>query len=146
MSDLEGSWSAYLPVSPKTACDAVLHVVDYPSWWSRSVTTGLVRGTNGKAITGSLIGFRLDALSLEFTVRRIDAGRRIEFDCVGGGRKGSAEWTFVPESRGVRATHSVSLAPAGLFSKLLGGASDVVAVYGKAVTSALERLAANLAG
>lgn len=146
MAELEGTWSAYLPVSPMAACEAVLNVAGYPKWWSRTVTTSLSRGVNGKAIVGSRIDLKLEKASFDYEVKKIETGRRIDLECVGGAFRGRASWTFVTEGTGSRATYAVAHEPAGLMSRLLGKAADVSALYGKVISSSLERLAANLAG
>ncbi len=146
MAELEGTWSAYLPVSPMAACEAVLDVAGYPKWWSRTVATAGSRGVNGKAMVGSRIEVRMEKVSYEYEVRKIETGRRIDLDCVGGAYRGKAWWTFAAEGTGTRATYAIAHDPAGLLSRLTGNAADARAAYGKAVASSLERLAANLAG
>ena len=49
MADLEGKYSAVLPVPPKAATEKILDVAGYPKWWSRTVTTSLAKGSGGKA-------------------------------------------------------------------------------------------------
>lgn len=146
MADLEGSYTAYLPVTPKGACEAVLNVAEYPKWWSRSVTTKLSKGVNGKAMVGSIIEVKLDKATFEYEVKKIDMGKSVEMDCVGGSYRGKATWKFTPEKKGTRVTHDVTLNAHGLLVKALGKAVDVGAILGKVISSSLERLAANLAG
>lgn len=146
MSDLEGTYSAYLPVAPKAACEAVLNVADYPKWWSRSVTTKLGKGVNGKAVVGSIIEVKLDKATFEYEVKKIDMGKTVEMDCVGGSYRGKATWKFATEKKGTRVTHDVALNAHGLLVKALGKAVDVGAILEKVINGSLERLAANLAG
>ncbi len=146
MSDLEGTYSAVLPVSPKTACEKVLDVGGYPAWWSRSVTTSLGKGTGGRAGVGSVIHVRLDKVTFEYEVRKIAPGKRIDLQCIGGSYRGTAAWTFAPEKKGTRVTYEVSLNAEGLVTRMLGKALDVGAIHAKVVNGSLERLAKNLAG
>ncbi len=145
MADLEGTYSAVLPVSPKAACDAVLDVAAYPSWWSRSLTSSLAKGEKGKAKVGSLVTSKLDRVTFEYEVKKIDPGKRIEMECVGGSYRGPAIWTFAPEKKGTKVTYEIRLNAAGLVVKALGKAFDVGKIHEKVVTSSLARLAEKLA-
>jgi ribosome-associated toxin RatA of RatAB toxin-antitoxin module len=146
MADLEGTYSAFLPVSPKAATEAVLNVADYPKWWSRSVTTSLKKGgTGGKAAVGSILEVKLDKVSFEYEVTKIEPGKRIEMKCVGGSYRGPAEWTFKPEKKGTRVTYHVALDASGMVVRMLGKAVDVGSIHERILTSSLERLAERLA-
>ena len=145
MADLEGSYSAFLPVSPKAATEAILDVGSYPKWWSRSVKTSLAKGAGGKASVGSLIEVKLEKVSFEYEVKKIEPGKKIELACVGGSYRGPASWTFAPEKKGTRVTYHVSLDAAGMMVKMMGKAVDVGAIHEKILTGSLERLAENLA-
>ena len=145
MADLEGKYSAFLPVSPKAATEAVLNVADYPKWWSRSVTTSLKKGTGGKAAVGSVLEVKLDKVSFEYEVKKIEPGKRIEMECVGGSYRGPASWTFTPEKKGTRVTYEVNLDASGLLVRAMGKAVDVGSIHEKILTGSLARLAENLA-
>jgi len=145
MADLEGTYSEFLPVSPKAATEAVLNVAEYPRWWSRSVTTSLKKGAAGKAGVGSLIEVKLDKVSFEYEVKKIEPGKKIEMECVGGSYRGPATWTFAAEKKGTRVTYHVSLEASGLVVRMLGKAVDVGAIHQKVLTGSLARLAENLA-
>lgn len=144
MADLEGTFSAVLPVPPKAACEAVLNVADYGSWWSRSLTSSLARGEKGKAKTGSVITSKLDKVTFEYEVKKIEPGKRIEMECTGGSYRGTAVWTFAPEKKGTKVTYAISLSAAGFLVKALGKAVDIGAIHAKVVTSSLARLAEQL--
>lgn len=146
MADLEGTYSAHIPASPKTVCEAVLNVAEYPKWWSRSISSTLAKGVNGKAQVGSVIESKLDKVTFEWEVKKIEAGKKVEMACVGGSYKGTGVWTFETEKKGTRVTYKVSLDASGFLVKALGKAVDVGAIHEKVVTSSLERLASNLAG
>lgn len=146
MADLEGTYSGYLPVSPKTACEAVVNVADYPRWWSRSVVTTLTKGVNGKAMVGSRLEVKLEKITFDYEVKKLEMGKRIDLDCVGGSYRGTAAWTFEPEGNGTRVSYRVSLRPHGLLMKALGRTVDAGAIHERVIVSSLERLAANLAG
>ncbi len=141
MADLEGTYTAFVPASPKAVSDAVLNVGDYPKWWSRSVTTSLSKGTSGKAAVGSKIEVKLDKVTFEYEVRKIDPGKRVEMECTGGSYRGTAVWTFEPEKKGTRVTYKVNLDAAGFLVKAMGKAVDVGAIHAKVLNSSLERLA-----
>lgn len=144
MADLEGTYSAVLPVTPKAASDAVLNVADYPSWWSRSLTSSLAKGEKGKAKVGSIVTSKLDKVTFEYEVKKIEPGKRIEMECVGGSYRGTAIWTFAPEKKGTKVTYAISLNAAGLLVKALGKAVDVGRIHEKVVVSSLERLSEKL--
>ncbi len=146
MADLEGRYSAFLPVPPKSACDTVLDVGGYPAWWSRSVTTSLGKAAGGRAGLGSVIHVKLDKVTFEYEVRKITPGKRIDLQCIGGSYRGTAAWTFAPEKRGTRVTYEVSLDAEGFVTRMLGKALDVGAIHAKVVNGSLERLAKNLGG
>lgn len=146
MADLEGKYSAYLPVAPKAACEAILKIAEYPRWWPRTVATSLAKGVNGKAMVGSRIGIRIEKTSFDYEVKRIDTGHRIEFECIGGPFRGNASWTFASEGNGTLATFEMALNVAGLMARLLGKPADIGQVHERVITSSLHRLAANLAG
>lgn len=146
MAELEGTYSGYLPVSPKTACEAVLNVAEYPTWWSRSVTTTLRNGVNGKALVGSRLEVKLDRITFDYEVKRLETGRRIDLECVGGSYRGTASWTFEAEGNGTRVTYRIALTPHGLLMKALGRTVDAGALHERVIGSSLERLAAKLAG
>lgn len=146
MAELQESYSAYLPSTSKLACDAVLAVDDYPEWWSRLVTTRMKKGLNGKAMVGSHIVVEHGRVSFEYRVKRIEAGKRIDLECVGGTYRGLAAWTFEPEGKGTRVTFRVSLDPSGILARLLTRTVDVAGVHRKVIDSSLESLAARLAG
>ena len=146
MADLEGKYSAVLPVPLKAACERGLDVATYPKWWSRSVTTSLAKGSGGKAGVGSIITVKLDKAVFEYEVKKIDPGKRIDMECVGGSYRGKAWWTFAPEKKGTKTTFNVSLNAEGLMAKMLSKAVDVGAIHEKVLTSSLERLAGSLAG
>jgi ribosome-associated toxin RatA of RatAB toxin-antitoxin module len=146
MADLEGKYSAFLPVPPKAASEKVLDVAGYPRWWSRSVTTSLAKGSGGKAGVGSLIGVKLDKVTFEYEVKKIDPGKRIDMECVGGSYRGKAWWTLTPEKKGTRVTFNVSLNAEGLVVKMLSKAVDIGAIHEKVLTSSLQRLAQSLEG
>jgi len=145
MADLEGTYSAFLPVPPKAAMEAVLDVAGYPKWWSRSVTTSLKKGTGGKAAVGSLIEVKLEKVSFEYEVKKIEPGKKIEMECVGGSYRGPASWTFTPEKKGTRVTYTVKHDASGMVVRMLGKAVDVSSIHEKILTGSLERLAQNLA-
>ena len=145
MADLEGTYSAFLPVSPKAATEAVLDVAGYPKWWSRSVTTSVKKGTGGKAAVGSIIEVKLEKVSFEYEVKKIEPGKKIEMECVGGSYRGPASWTFAPEKKGTRVTYHVALDASGMMVRMMGKAVDVGAIHEKILTGSLERLAENLA-
>ena len=146
MADLEGTYSASLPVAPKAACEKVLDVAGYPAWWSRSVTTGLKKGTGGKAAVGSVITVKLEKVSFEYEVKKVDPGKKIDMECIGGSYRGPASWTFVPEKKGTKVTFKVALDADGFTVKMLGKAFDVGAIHAKVINGSLERLAKNLQG
>jgi ribosome-associated toxin RatA of RatAB toxin-antitoxin module len=144
MADLEGTYTAVLPVTPKTACEAVLDVGDYPTWWSRSLTSSLAKGEKGKAKVGSIISSKLDKVTFEYEVRKIEPGKRIDMECTGGSYRGTAVWTFAPEKKGTKVTYKIELDAAGFVVKALGKAIDVGKIHEKVVTSSLARLAEKL--
>jgi ribosome-associated toxin RatA of RatAB toxin-antitoxin module len=146
MADLEGTYSAFLPAAPKAACEKVLDVAGYPAWWSRSVTTSLKKGTGGKAGVGSIIAVKLERVSFEYEVKKIDAGKKVEMECVGGSYRGPASWTFAPEKKGTVVTFKVALEAEGLAVRMLGKAFDVGSIHAKVINGSLERLAKNLRG
>ncbi len=146
MADLDGTYTAYLPCSTKAACEAVLNVTEYPAWWSRSVTTGLKKGLNGKAMVGSTIEVKLDKVTFEYEVRKIDAGKRIDLECAGGSYRGPASWTFAAEKKGTRITFTIALDAHGFLMKALTKTVDVAGIHAKVLNSSLERLAAKVAG
>ncbi len=146
MPDLDGSYTAFLPAAPKVACEKVLDVAGYPAWWSRSVTTSLKKGNGGKAAVGSVIAVKLDKVSFEYEVKKIEPGKRIEMECVGGSYRGPASWNFLPEKKGTKVTFKVALDADGLAVKLLSKAFDVGAIHEKVIMGSLERLAKNLQG
>jgi ribosome-associated toxin RatA of RatAB toxin-antitoxin module len=146
MADLEGKYSALLPVTPKAACEKVLDVKSYPTWWSRSVVTSLSKGSGGKAGVGSIITVKLDRVTFEYEVKKIDPGERIDMECVGGSYRGQAFWTFAPEKKGTRTAFNVSLNAEGLMVKMMSKAVDIGAIHEKVLTSSLGRLAESLAG
>lgn len=148
MADLEGTYSAVLPVTPKAACDAVLDVGAYPTWWSRSITSSLAKGEKGKAKVGSVVTSKLDKVTFEYEVKKIEPGKRIEMECVGGSYRGTAVWTFVPEKKGTKAgtrvTYQISLNADGFLVRAMGKAVDVNKIHEKVVVSSLERLGEKL--
>ncbi len=145
MPDLDGTYSAFLPVAPKAACEKVLDVAGYPTWWSRAVTTSLKKGAAGKAVVGSVIVVKHAKASFDYEVRKIEPGKKIEMEC-GGSYRGPASWTFVPEKKGTKVTFQVALDAEGLAMRLLGKALDIGAIHEKIVLGSLERLAKNLQG
>ncbi|HKC24317.1 MAG TPA: SRPBCC family protein, partial [Thermoanaerobaculia bacterium] len=104
----------------------------------------LKKGTGGKAAVGSLIEVKLEKVSFEYEVKKIEPGKRVELECVGGSYRGPASWTFAPEKKGTRVTYHVSLDASGMMVRMLGKAVDVGAIHEKILTGSLERLAENL--
>ena len=110
------------------------------------MTTSLAKDSGGKAGVGSIITVKLDKAVFEYEVKKIDPGKRIDMECVGGSYRGKAWWTFAPEKKGTKTTFNVSLNAEGLMAKMLSKAVDVGAIHEKVLTSSLERLAGSLAG
>ncbi len=145
MADLEGSHSGVLPVSPKEATEAILDVARYPKWW-RGVKTSLRKGEDGHAVIGSLIRVRHPEALFEYEVRKIEPGKRVDMECVGGSYRGPAHWSFTEKEDGTRATFHVSLEAANLAIKLLGKAVNAEKIHEEIVTGSLARLAELMSG